>query len=139
MKLISMTDFALYYAGNMTYKDHSEKCTKYAKFLKQPLTLGMFIPCDLEGNVLEEPKICCSGRDCGCMGMPYNYISTEELEEYYQAEESVLFDGFTYDGYNVKLPDGQILDINKMKSLVIENIIIHDLTLTQTAIKQLGL
>ena len=29
----------------------------YAKFLKQPLKLGMFIPCDEDGNVLEEPKI----------------------------------------------------------------------------------
>jgi len=31
------------------------KCINYANFLKQPLTLGMFIPCDLDGNVLEEP------------------------------------------------------------------------------------
>lgn len=30
---------------------------RYAKFLKQPLTLGMFFPCDENNNPLEEPKV----------------------------------------------------------------------------------
>ena len=28
----------------------------YAKFITQTLELGMFVPCDEDGNVLEEPK-----------------------------------------------------------------------------------
>lgn len=28
---------------------------RYAKFLKQPIELWMFVPCDEDGNVLEEP------------------------------------------------------------------------------------
>ena len=40
MKLISMTDFVLY------KKESHTQIMKYAKFLKQPLTLGMFVPCD---------------------------------------------------------------------------------------------
>lgn len=29
----------------------------YATFLLQPLTLGMFVPCDEDGNVLREPEL----------------------------------------------------------------------------------
>ena len=59
----------------------------YAKFLKQPLKLEMFVPCDEEGNILEEPKI-------------ENYTQ-EELEhsvmgcdylDYNKAKEKVLFE-----------------------------------------------
>ena len=28
----------------------------YANFLKQPLKLEMFVPCDEDGNILKEPK-----------------------------------------------------------------------------------
>lgn len=62
MKLISMTSFVLEQNKILeTYVNHLrkplfERCVNYANFLKQPLNLGMFIPCDEFGNVLEEPK-----------------------------------------------------------------------------------
>jgi len=49
--LISMTDFVL--SKKYTATGHEN----YANFLKQPLELWMFIPCDEDGNVLEEPDI----------------------------------------------------------------------------------
>ena len=47
MKLISMTDFVLY------KKESHTQIMKYAKFLKQPLTLGMFVPCDEEECMID--------------------------------------------------------------------------------------
>lgn len=80
--------------GGDTYSDFSKKVINYAKSLSQTPRLGHFIPCDENDVPMEEPKICCSGRDCGCMGFPYNYSSEEELQEYQQACDRVLFDGF---------------------------------------------
>ena len=60
MKLISMTDFVLEQGKKPNNSDFRErffvKVLNYANFLKQPLTLGMFVPCDDDGNVLEEPS-----------------------------------------------------------------------------------
>lgn len=47
MKLISMTDFVLQtYEKHDDYKIIADECLLYANFLKQPLTLGIFVPCD---------------------------------------------------------------------------------------------
>ena len=67
MKLISMTDFVLGIEQNSYTKTEKyniiewqskcesfDKIIKYANFLKQPLKLGMFVPCDENGNVLED-------------------------------------------------------------------------------------
>ena len=64
----------------------------YAKFLKQPLKLEMFVPCDDDGNVLAEPK------------KPHTFASENsdeyikkwksEIEIYNKAKEKVLFEGF---------------------------------------------
>lgn len=49
----------------------------YAKFLKQPLTLSMFVPVDNEGNVLIEA--------------PYYADGINKVEEYKKAKEKVFF------------------------------------------------
>ena len=68
----------------------------YAKFLKQPLKIEMFVPCDDEGIVLEEPKI------------EEEYVDehTTQIFAQYQydldkAKEKVLFEGFKI--YDFKL------------------------------------
>lgn len=63
---IIVGDKEVYYGlkQGTNYKIHQAfwKIEKYAKFLKQLLQLWMFIPSDLKGNVLEEPKgIKCCG------------------------------------------------------------------------------
>lgn len=60
---------------------------RYASFLSKPLTLGMFVPCDEDGNVLEEPIETIGGVEL------YN-------EQYQQAKKRVLFEGFTFDDEN---------------------------------------
>ncbi len=95
MKLISMTDFVLEQVRKMESKEMAYfKIFNYAQFLKQPLTLGMFIPCDEEGNIMEDLKYCCDGHHCGCMGMPINVCSKKDIDNYYKAKERVLFEGW---------------------------------------------
>ncbi len=56
MKLISMTDFVLDLQETESKgKGTLDNAINYAKFLKQPLTLGMFVPCDDDDNVFEKP------------------------------------------------------------------------------------
>ena len=57
--LIPMTDFVLKYYSDETMDELQilDLINNYANFLKQPLKLEMFVPCDDEGIVLEEPKI----------------------------------------------------------------------------------
>jgi len=139
MKLISMVDFVLAdkYAGSPINMNK-----QYANFLKQPLELWMFVPCDDDGNVLEEIK-------------PYqdNYF------KYQQAKERCLFDGFEF------TESQKFSTVNKIKNSVhwytkdrlylttkkedgyhsyfqlftIEDLIQCDIQLTPTALKQIGL
>ena len=41
---------------SLEFEKYSKLIIRYAEFLKQPLKLEMFIPCDENGNVLEEPN-----------------------------------------------------------------------------------
>ena len=66
----------------------------YAKFLKQPLKLEMFVPCDEEGDILEEP----TNYEKRLLNMMTEY--NDEVYTYYQAKEKVLFEGFKpYEDY----------------------------------------
>ena len=94
MKLISMTEFVLAQRekrnkDNIRFLD----CEKYANFLNQPLTLGMFIPCDEDGNVLEKHfdyDDWLKYKDHHTYGV--NFI--KKCQEYQQAKDKVLFEGF---------------------------------------------
>ena len=70
----------------------------YAEFLKQPLKLEMFVPCDEDGNVLEEPKI----------EEEYLDEHTTQIFAQYQydldkARENVLFEGFEIYDYKLNV------------------------------------
>src|SRR5690606_19676303 len=62
--------------------------SNYAQFLKQPLRLEMFVPCDEEGNVLEVPTDTTSMR------------RNQKIEQYNEAKEKVLFEGFKINTYS---------------------------------------
>lgn len=69
------------------------KIGNYGNFLDQPLSLGMFVPCDLEGNVFEiipfhEHK----------KGSIFEFMQHKLFEE---AKDRVLFEGFEYHKQNV--------------------------------------
>lgn len=97
-ELISMTDFVLEQSikinGEKSKIISYDKIENYANFLKQPLKLDMFVTCDEDGNVLEEPK---SWNDY--LAYPDSFdgnIEWYELYAYEQAKEKVLFGGFKY-------------------------------------------
>lgn len=131
MKLISCTNFVLEQKQKMKEPEDGFNIEKYnfiinvcnyANFLKQPLTLGMFVPCDKKGNVYVDYKnyqpkkgdICIpyeglfevskKGKDIEFLNEPqfwkddqryYNKRKYEEaLKEYQEVKERVLFEGF---------------------------------------------
>ena len=72
-----------------TFKDGAKitnQIFNYAKFLSMPLTLGMFVPTDENGNVLEVP-----------LKVEYKGKRLHDLykEKYQKALYNVIFEGFT--------------------------------------------
>ena len=118
-KLISMVDFVL---SQNRDDDAQYRMINYANFLSQPLTIGMFVPC-LDGVVLEEPI---------CYGVGDEQYFGSRMDEYQQAKERVLFD----------LPNLET-DMDVLKNLImgntIELLVDESTTLTETALKQIGL
>jgi hypothetical protein len=137
MKLISITDYVLNSIEKVGYgKSQVEfvaTVRAYANFLKQPLNLGMFIPCDENGNVVEYPD--------------HNYNSMEYMDEfdvYNEAKNRVLFEGFEIRNKNnfyfiEKKESSVYFRILKNTTKTIEDLIPVwlEVLLTQSAIKQL--
>ena len=164
MKLISMTDFVLSqeqptYLQSEEFEEAYYKLHNYANFLKQPLTLGMFVPCDENGNVLEEPNRICN------MNWGVKKLEDWSLNyyEYQQAKERILFEGFEIVKDNYKSIEREFIYIPNTKTQIwrkltyhsgkvetfffdyydefktVENLIKYNLTLTESAIKKLGI
>ena len=130
-KLISMVDFCLEQRKTHTgdFEDYCDLICRYAKFIKQPLTIGMFVPCDLHGNVLEEKK-------------PFQ----DKYYEYQEARERCLFKGFEVD-YDRIVKNNEIriqfndysVYLNNSKTMIstIEDLVKYNLELTTTAQKEI--
>lgn len=151
MRLQSMTDFVLqqnteFSKGKPLHETNWEKefekfsklLIRYAEFIRHLLTLGMFIPVDEEGNVLEEPS-------------DYDYYvsdneqyfngDVDECKKYVEAKEKVLFKGFQWDG-SYAVNKEKLLCVNEEICLLNENIesyVSAGLELTTSALKQIGL
>jgi hypothetical protein len=138
MKLISSTDFTLEKKKGEPFLRYNHKqCLNYANFLKRPLELGMFIPCDKEGNVLKKPNV--------KRTTPFN---SDIARKYQEAKERVLFEGFVTGDFGnngiilfsgntevaMTLEDGLTWGRNEE---TIEDLIRLDFTLTETAINQI--
>ncbi len=131
MKLISMTDFVLtqqekYKSDRFYYAQFKDTVVNYATFLKQPLKLEMFVPCDEDGNVLEEPIIRFDGG-----------YDIDEVEIYQQSKERVLFEGFEVENDLLIIPNFGKQEIKNIKGLTIEALTEFEIELTPTAIKQI--
>jgi hypothetical protein len=88
-----MTDFVL---------EQHEQCISsngrtynYANFLKQPLTLEMFVPCDNDGNVLKE--VISFDPDISSQYYSYQIYQNQLFQE---AKVKVLFKGFCINQIN---------------------------------------
>lgn len=97
-KLTSTTDFvinefvpSIESDFESLYKFH-KKVAAYAEFLKQPLTLGMFVPCDENDKLLYPPieRLQYGGGYA---------MSETEIEEYKKAQGKILFKGFELIGF----------------------------------------
>lgn len=139
-KLISMTDFVLEKKASHT------QIIRYAQFLKQPLSLGMFVPCDDEGNILKEP-VDDSDRGRCEYDLLKKLTFKENSEKYQQAKDRILFEGYTYchDEEYLKFINDELefmYDPDELESWVMEDFVDceeESLVLTEAALKQIGL
>ncbi|WP_278380598.1 hypothetical protein [Chryseobacterium arthrosphaerae] len=104
-KLIPMTTFVIEYYSNEGYADLQilSLMKNYANFLKQSLSLGMFVPVDENGTVLKEPKNYISWKSLEHNdGTSATTAGFEEYAEYQKAEKHCMFEGFKvdYNGYS---------------------------------------
>ena len=145
MILKSMVDFVLQNHGKQ--KDYFKLiCYNYANFLNQNLPepyeingvtahpLNRFVPCDLAGNVLEEPKEVDAD----------NYLQYCELQqEYEQAVERVVFKGLEFEEIIVEEDRLTILWREGSSSIfhdcAIESMVEYDAELTESYTKHMGL
>lgn len=141
MRLTPMTDFVLQFEQNEAKSPELRNFLKgvdtvvnYAKFLKQPLTLGMFVPCDENGNVLQEPELCNE-----FFSVDEEEVYEHELYLFETAEEKVLFKGFVLIGNTVDNINGNCFFTEYLRGRNVEDLIHMNLTLTESAIKQIGL
>ena len=148
MKLTSNILFGKYckskekeFKTRLEYLEWYEKTrNNFDEFLEQPLKLERFIPCDDEGDILEEP----TNYEMRLLNMMTEY--NDEVYTYYQAKAKVLFEGIefrTNGGVNfltIKEDTFAFHDFNiKFKNLTVEFLVQYNLQLTESAIKQIGL
>ena len=98
MKLMKMTDFVLdQRKTKQSCSEFKETIVRYTEFIIQPNEKWMFVPCDADGNVLEEPQL-------HSKQISFNewelYYDTFELQEYKQAQSKVIFKGFSVNSEN---------------------------------------
>lgn len=154
MKLVSMVDYVIQLSNNNNFiktledkrgfEKYWSKTFSYAQFLKQPLKLEMFVPCDDEGNVLEN-KSCpvnCDQGDFHEEGKCFKNGCVQEAREYKRAKEKVLFKGNWEHHRDDKYSfmhwcsyGHKSIKMHNCKS--IEDLVKYDLELTENAIKQL--
>ena len=144
-RLKSMTDFVITQWSIDLTKTQRERVSNYANFLKQPLKLEMFVPCDEEGDILEEP----TDYEKRLLNMMTEY--NDEVYTYYQAKAKVLFEGFEIDKnlylvYKNEISIGRFISYeNGSKFLfrdnfkTIEDLVEFGFKLTENTIKQIGL
>lgn len=129
-KLISMCDFVLEQSRYNNDYQFSKKVCRYAEFLKQPLGLWMFIPCDENSNILEEPK---KPWQDNIMGEGLHLRHKEDFRKYQQAKDRCLFEGFDeIDAENIL----SCIGWHTVEELANNGV---GLKLTKTAIKKIGL
>jgi hypothetical protein len=95
-KLISMKDYVITQWSIDLTKIQRENIKNYAHFLNQPLKKGMFVPCDEDDEVLEEPNKENYTDSTGFVNNAY-FIETND---YQKAKEKVIFEGFEISKWN---------------------------------------
>ncbi|EKT4500961.1 hypothetical protein JE943_000943 [Flavobacterium psychrophilum] len=153
--LISMTDFVLEQVEQLSQQEINilqfrNSITGYANFLKQPLTLGMFIPVDNYGNILEKQET--------NEGNTVNEFNAY-CRLYESAKDRCLFKGFEKKHYpieefdnieltikykhcyvGIKYKDEDNIQLNDIcKEQTIEDLLGQNLQLTEAVFSQLNI
>ena len=109
--------------------DYRRLRENFDAFLDKQLKLGFFVPCDENDVPLEKPKL---------SNIQDAHFDIDEMEEFHEAKQRVLFEGFIKEGdfinnheLNINI---WIYDLHKMN---IENLISSNLQLTEPAINQI--
>ena len=156
--LQSMADFVLEREATSTFDTSKidwydleqvklDEIRNYARFLKQPLQLGFFVPTDLEG-VLEKPlESDFDNFDLNEGGQVVDYeLYNNACDEFLDAQEKVLFKGFEIrdkgNFYFVERKESTLFRrvLNKNTKSTIEDLLIWgNVELAETAIKQIGI
>lgn len=89
----------MFYNTKLAMIIHLEKLCYYANLLNSKPTLSMFVPCDDEGNVLEEPnrEDCIFEEHPELVGNPKEYDNDkfeEDCNKYQTALSKVIFEGW---------------------------------------------
>lgn len=145
-KLISMTNFVLQertkwekdlHPYSTSSVEFIMQTTNYANFLKQPLTIGMFVPCDRDGEPYDLSEV-----ESWKNNDDYSRHYREELAFFNDAKEKVLFKGFEY----IKIEVGFVLDhkditIYSLEGLKVEWLLNKSkkIYLTESALKEIGI
>ena len=112
-KLKTMTQHVLDVCGtDSELKVDKLPLIEHAILLKTPLTLGQFVPCDENGEVLSEPELIDVSN-----GFDHSDSMWDEKEvaEYQAALSRVIFDGFSIasadelDAWNAYLTNGDVM------------------------------
>lgn len=161
-KLISMTDFVFKITETILDESITEieklyKLKNFANFIIQKLEISMFVPCKLVDGVwvvLEDTYSKKPDRN--------DYFNDQEgnlelyqhninlWKEYQEAKESVLFEGFEVKKFKtgtcyLDFADGNLLVTNQFVKYdfknfkTVEDLVKHNLELTASAKKQLGI
>ena len=149
MKLTTMTDFVLNqeiptYLQKEEFEEAYYKLHNYANFLKRLDEIWMFVPCDENGNVLEEPDQeslkydDIQGQDC----IFNDSLYYNDLGNYQQAKERCLFNDCKLNSeseyyYYLITKEGTTFFIHKKINLNIEYYIKYNLELTETALNEI--
>ena len=152
-KLISMTDFITWVDEKRNKNGgHYDIIVRYKNFIKQHLTIEMFVPCKQQNEFtnfqpMKEPSKEMWNKfinsELGSFDDLYTYCF-----EYQQAKERCLFDGFKLDGKYLWLKDSLfMISDNYNKSFknygniesLLYKYLTNNLQLTPTALKQIGL
>lgn len=149
MKLQKMTTFILEQSEKINDPEILVRVlVKYAMFLERPLTLGMFVPCDEDGNVLEEPH----PEKYFDINKPSDKFTNEDkkgldlyssaLMFYDAAKKNVLFSDLEIEkrlGSIHVLRYGNTVFFSNWKNISVDQIVKHRIEFTESAIKYLGL
>jgi hypothetical protein len=142
MKLISMTDFVMEQSKTkQSTSEFKESIVNYSNFLKQPLTLGMFLPCDLDGKILNLQKE--SDHFMYYNGKEFLPNEKEKYMKFYnEAKNRVLFEGFKQKIWKGKtyLHNDSFGSVYLEKNWVLPHCFVEDLIgieLTKSAIKKI--